>query len=153
MRSSLIICMVRPRAPAFSMINRIRNDVRGGGVAFKAGCSRDCFWFLHADFTIDVEASGRMINLIHTYGKDGGFSSRVWLPNDMEEGIKQSLSLWRGSCFFDKCLCATAEHGIDHLLSVGTIWSADWNSGWRRGSHATRRLFCKRWRMSAAFQL
>ncbi len=110
-----IICMVRPRGSGFQYDQQDQETMFAEAELFlKQDAAGIAFGFLHADFTIDVEASGRMINLIHTYGKTAVFHRAFDCLNDMEEGIKQLISLGADRVLTSG-LCATAEHGINHL--------------------------------------
>lgn len=113
-----IICMVRPRGSGFLYDQNDRETMFAEAELFlKQGAAGIAFGFLKADFTIDTEASEKMIRLIHTYGKTAVFHRAFDCLNDMEAGVKQLIALGADR-ILTSGLKDTAVHGTDHLRDL-----------------------------------
>ena len=103
-----IVCMVRPRGAGFCY-NEIETDEMFAMAKdlLDAGCDGIAFGFLTKEAGIDVELTKKMVELIHSYGKEAVFHRAFDCVKDAKAAIETLISL-----------------GIDRILTSGLENSA-----------------------------
>lgn len=98
-----VICMVRPRGAGFCYTELEKKIMFKEAESFmKSGADGIAFGFLHEDGTIDVDATKKMIDLIHAHKGEAVFHRAVDVTPD-----------------FDAALQTLCELGADRVLTSG----------------------------------
>jgi copper homeostasis protein len=98
-----IVCMVRPRGAGFCYGRQEKEQIFLEAKAFlENGADGLAFGFLKEDGSIDTDATKRMTNLIHSYGKTAVFHRAIDVAKNYEGSIKTLIAL-----------------GIDRVLTSG----------------------------------
>lgn len=89
-----VICMIRPRAAGFCYDqNEIDTMFLDAKILLENGADGIAFGFLHSDHTIDVENTGKMTELIHSYQKEAVFHRAFDVLDDPFEGMQKLIDL------------------------------------------------------------
>lgn len=100
-----VICMVRPRAAGFHYNDLEKKIMFEEARSFlENGADGIAFGFLEEDGQIDQDATRKMIELIHRYGKEAVFHSAIDVTPDYEKAFE--------------LLC---EFGADRVLTSGQM--------------------------------
>lgn len=110
-----IICMVRNRGGGFCYSEAeyqiMMEDAR---ILLENGASGIAFGFLNPDFTVNIEHTQQMVQLIHSYGKQAIFHRAFDLVKDIDATVQSLVD-----CGVDRILTSgqqpQADKGIDMI--------------------------------------
>lgn len=89
-----VICMIRPRGAGFKYSeNEIKVMFEDAKIFLENGADGLAFGFLNDDFGIDIENTERMVNLIHSYGKEAVFHRAFDITEDLKSSIETLIAL------------------------------------------------------------
>lgn len=98
-----IICMVRPRAAGFCFEKEdVEIMFEDAKILLENGADGVAFGFLNDDFTIDVENTKKMVDLIHVYHGEAVFHRAFDVTKDPYTSLEQLIDL-----------------GVDRILTSG----------------------------------
>ncbi len=98
-----IICMVRPRAAGFCFEKEdVEIMFEDAKILLENGADGVAFGFLNDDFTIDVENTKKMVDLIHVYNGEAVFHRAFDVTKDPYTSLEQLIDL-----------------GVDRILTSG----------------------------------
>ncbi len=98
-----IICMVRPRAAGFCFEKEdVEIMFEDAKILLENGADGIAFGFLNDDFTIDVESTKKMVDLIHVYHGEAVFHRAFDVTKDPYTSLEQLIDL-----------------GVDRILTSG----------------------------------
>lgn len=113
-----IVCMVRPRAAGFHYNEfEVESMFQDAEVFLKHDADGIAFGFLHQDRSIDIDLTTKMVELIHSYGKEAVFHRAFDLVDDQCAALEQLIA-----CGVDRVLTSggrtTCSLGIDNLTNL-----------------------------------
>ncbi|MBQ6479279.1 MAG: copper homeostasis protein CutC [Erysipelotrichaceae bacterium] len=95
-----LCCMCRPRGGDFCYSEReYETMLMDAEAMLKAGADGIVFGFLHKDRTIDVERTGTMTDLVHSYQKEAVFHKAFDETEDLDRSTRELIS-----CHVDRIL-------------------------------------------------
>ena len=103
-----IICMVRPRGGGFCYSEKEKEEMYiEANILLENEADGIAFGFLNDDYTVDVPATKKMVDLIHSYGKEAVFHRAIDMTNNIQKEVETLISL-----------------GVDRILTSGQKESA-----------------------------
>lgn len=89
-----IIAMVRPRIGGFNYSDVEKELMfEEANILLESGVSGIVFGFLNKDLTIDLKSTKKMVDLIHSYGKESVFHRAIDVVNDQFIAFEQLIQL------------------------------------------------------------
>lgn len=89
-----IICMLRPRAAGFNYSEKeIETMFMDARILLENGADGLAFGFLNKDYSIDINNTKRMVDLIHAYNKEAVFHRAFDLCKDLKQAIQTLIDL------------------------------------------------------------
>ena len=98
-----IVCTVRPRTAGFRYNKQEKETMFADAQTFlEYGADGIAFGFLNYDLTVDEDTTGKMVSLIHGYGKEAVFHKAFDMTPDADKAVKTLIEL-----------------GVDRILTSG----------------------------------
>lgn len=89
-----IVCMVRPRTAGFRYNKQEKETMFADAQTFlEYGADGIAFGFLNYDLTVDEDTTGKMVSLIHGYGKEAVFHKAFDMTPDADNAVKTLIEL------------------------------------------------------------
>lgn len=89
-----IICMIRPRGAGFKYTKyEIETMFEDAKIFLENGVDGLAFGFLNDDYSIDIENTKKMVDLIHSYNKEAVFHRAFDISNDLKKSIETLIEL------------------------------------------------------------
>jgi copper homeostasis protein len=110
-----VICMVRPRGGGFSYEENEKRQMFLEAEDFlKHGADGLAFGFLHPDGSVDLEATKKMTDLIHSYQKTAVFHRAIDMAKDYDASIEELIELGvdRILTSAQKATCPPGKEGL-----------------------------------------
>lgn len=113
-----IVCMVRPRAAGFHYNKfEIESMFQDAEVFLQNKADGIAFGFLHEDRSIDIDLTTKMVELIHSYGKEAVFHRAFDLVDDQCSALEKLIA-----CGVDRVLTSggrvNCSLGIENLTQL-----------------------------------